>query len=377
MVPNLNSNKLSTLLAQDIPDPTDFPKESSSLSHLDTATRCQICSNFLEGPVTISCGHCFCSVCIRDFMASSTSRAQCPTCRTATSETQIRPNPGIEEVVTAWKLARPYILSLARREQEPAEGPANKKRKLSHASSPCIPGPSRTPSTESRGGLGNLSSDAPEGDVPKADAVVECPLCAESMKYRELNTHMDNNCSSGKPSAPPSKSQKAQWSDIMGGQSKAKGKAKEKAAAEDDYLPKVSYDTLKEKQLREKLASHGLPTTGNHKLLAARHQRWSMLWNANLDKSAPNRQSKNQLLKEVKKWEEDRNAKKKKTEVDKSHLVTQKAEFDRLVAAARPKKAGAGMDDAEVVSSPPPSKSSFKSSEDDVIIVDSDDEEAA
>lgn len=58
----MNSNKLSTLLAQDIPDPTDFPKEASSLAHLDTAVRCQICSNFLDGPVTLSCGHCFCSV---------------------------------------------------------------------------------------------------------------------------------------------------------------------------------------------------------------------------------------------------------------------------------------------------------------------------
>lgn len=51
------------------------------------------------------------------------------------------------------------------------------------------------------------------------------------MKYRELNAHMDNNCApkaSDKPAAPSSKSQKDQWSNILG--SKSKGKAKEKYA---------------------------------------------------------------------------------------------------------------------------------------------------
>ncbi|KAJ7460965.1 hypothetical protein B0H11DRAFT_2057573 [Mycena galericulata] len=371
----MNSNKLSVLLAQGIPDPTDFPKEASSLSHLDTAVRCQICSNFLDGPVTLSCGHCFCSVCIRDVMASSTSKSLCPTCRQGMTETQLRPNPGIEEVVTAWKLARPYILSLAKKQEGSLLEPAKKKRKLSPTSS-CVAGPSRTPSAEGRSGHETPSSDAPHGDVPKADSVVDCPLCQQSMKYKELNSHIDNSCKSLKPGAPVS--QKDQWSNILGGQSKSKGKAKEKV--DEDRIPKVSYDTLKEKQLREKLVGHGLLTTGAHALLAARHQRWTMLWNANLDKSVANRQTKAALHKEMKKWEEDRKVKKKKTEVDKSHLITQKSEFDKLVAAARPKKpVVAGTNGTEVVSSPvSDAKSSQPApcppSEDDVIIVDSDDE---
>jgi hypothetical protein len=46
-----------------------------------------------------------------------------------------------------------------------------------------------------------------------------------------------------------------------------------------------------------------------------------MLWNANLDKSAPKRQSKAELQKELKKWEEERKVKKKKPIVDDSYLV--------------------------------------------------------
>ena len=46
-----------------------------------------------------------------------------------------------------------------------------------------------------------------------------------------------------------------------------------------------------------------------------------MLWNANLDKSAPKRQTKAGILKELKKWEEERKAQKEKPTVDESHLV--------------------------------------------------------
>jgi hypothetical protein len=47
-----------------------------------------------------------------------------------------------------------------------------------------------------------------------------------------------------------------------------------------------------------------------------------MLHNANLDKSEPTRRSKAELLKDLKKWEEERKAKKKKTTVDDSYIVS-------------------------------------------------------
>ncbi|KAJ7118772.1 hypothetical protein C8R44DRAFT_789233 [Mycena epipterygia] len=360
----MNSNKLSTLLAQNIPDATDFPKQAASLAELDSAVRCPICSNFFDGPVSLACGHCFCSMCIRGALSS---KAHCPTCRQSATESHLRPNPAIEEVVTAWNLARPYLLSRARQEERAAE-PVRKKRKLSPS---CVADPSRTSSAgPSHGGHDNPSSDAPDGDVPKPDAIVECPVCEQGVKYKELNRHMDNNCEStgSSKSAPSSKSQKTLWSDLMGAPPKSKGK--ERAAADaDDRLPKVSYDTLKEKQLRDKLSEHGLLTTGDRASLTKRHQRWTMLWNANLDKSSAKRRSKAELQKDLKKWEEEAKVKKKKTTVDNSHLSKYKSEFKELVAAARPKgsiAASTDEPDSSAVLCPP--------SEGDVIVVDSEDE---
>jgi len=288
------------------------------------------------------------------------------------TESQLRPNPSIEDVVAAWRLARPYILGLAKQEDEPVVEPVKKKRKLDPS---CVAGPSRTPSTESRTDLEILSSTPPVDDVPKPDAIVECPICTQGVKYKELNGHMDNNCAivSPKPLAPTSKSQKTLWSDIM--QPKSKGKEKDRATSDEDYLPKVSYDTLKDKQLKDKLVDLGLPTSGDRAAWIARHQRWAMLWNANLDKSASKRQSKAELLKELKKWEEERKTKKKKTVVDGSYLKNNNSEFKKLVAAARPKGSVAASADASVaVSSPPTSSAVPLNSGEDIIVVDSDDE---
>ncbi|KAF7353675.1 Postreplication repair E3 ubiquitin-protein ligase rad18 [Mycena venus] len=372
----MNSSKLSTLLALDLEDPTDFPKKASSLRDLDTAVRCPICSDYFNGPVSLLCGHCFCSMCIRGVISDPSSKSQCPTCRQNMTESQLRPNPGIEDVVAAWRFARPYILSLAKQEEEPVTAePAKKKRKLDPS---CVAGPSRTSSTESKSDLEILSSAAPQDDVPKPDTIVDCPLCKQSMKYKELNRHMDNNCAtvSPRPLAPTSKSQKTLWSDIM--QPKSKGKEKDRGSSDEDHLPKTAYDTLKDRQLKDKLVDLGLPTTGDRTLWIARHQRWTIQWNANLDKSAPNRQSKAELLKELKKWEEERKVKRKKATVDESYLKTHNSDFKKLVDAARPKSKGsvaAGTNKLDVVPASSPASSAVPlNSESDIIVVDSDGE---
>ncbi|KAF7359252.1 DNA repair protein [Mycena sanguinolenta] len=362
----MNSNKLNALLAAEIDQPTDFPKDSPSLRELDSAVRCPICGEYLTGPVTVSCGHCFCSMCIRSTISTQSSKALCPICKKSINETQLRPNLGMEEVVTAWKLARPHILTLAKHEEEVVvTQPAKKKRKLDPSSSPQA-GSSRTSSLESS----KSEPDGTSSGEPKPDAIVECPVCTQSVKYKDLNKHIDNNCTTvaPKPLAPTSKSQKTMWSDIM--QPKSKGKEKDRGTSEEDHLPKVSYDTLKDKQLRDKLTGLGLSTSGERPALIARHQRWTMLWNANLDRSPSQRQSKVELVKELKRWEEERKTKKKKITVDESHLKIHDSEFKRLVAAARPKAPVA----ASTTSSPPPSSVVPVDSDGDVIVVSDNDD---
>jgi len=84
---------------------------------------------------------------------------------------------------------------------------------------------------------------------------------------------------------------------------------------------------MKEKQIRELLSRAELSTAGDKSVLMARHQqygfthsarvtpnrvflRWSMLYNANQDRSTDQRQDMEQLRKELKRWEGEGKAKK-------------------------------------------------------------------
>jgi E3 ubiquitin-protein ligase RAD18 len=119
----MQPNTLAALLNTDIPDPTDF--HSPFLRQLDSALRCSICSECFDAPVTLNCGHCFCSLvssllcwsscmkghgfdyrweqCARSYI---NEKSECPSCRKIANEGHLRVNPAMEEVVSAWKLAR-------------------------------------------------------------------------------------------------------------------------------------------------------------------------------------------------------------------------------------------------------------------------------
>lgn len=75
-------------------------------------------------------------------------------------------------------------------------------------------------------------------------------------------------------------------------------------------IPKVAYRTLKDKRLREMLSDHDLPTTGDKDTLIRRHERWVLLYNANLDRSLMDRSTLEELRMDLKKWEETRGGKK-------------------------------------------------------------------
>ncbi|KAJ3509958.1 hypothetical protein NMY22_g16122 [Coprinellus aureogranulatus] len=332
---------MNAAVLETLPDPTDFPAESTApgLRKLDATFRCSICGDPYDAPVTINCGHCFCSGCLRSALAT---KQECPACRKPANEGHIRPNYVLEAAISAWNDARSYVLGLISKASAVQESPRKRKRQRSTSpisvdmeDSDVAPGPSKRPSSASR------SSEAPSLN-PQPDEPVECPICSRNVPYRELNNHMDRGCPDpGIGKIKESTSANA-WSKLMQQPKPKSKKQKRQATADSDDegpLPKVTYATLKERQIKDLLQEHNLSTQGDRATLEQRHKKWVMLYNANLDRSETNRKSQTALRQELKKWEETM-SKRKKAVIDdpKEYTKKNKSEFDRLIELARPAK---------------------------------------
>ncbi len=94
----------------DVPDPSDWLGTSIlQLAPVETALRCQVCKDFFDTPMITSCSHTFCSLCIRRCL---TSDGKCPACRAPDQELRLRRNWTVQEIVDAFKIARPAVLQL-------------------------------------------------------------------------------------------------------------------------------------------------------------------------------------------------------------------------------------------------------------------------
>ncbi|EWC45340.1 hypothetical protein DRE_00739 [Drechslerella stenobrocha 248] len=92
----------------DIPDPTDWLKTSiPNLQALDTSLGCGVCKEYFTAPMLTSCGHTFCSLCIRRHLSSV---QKCPTCRQPDEENKLRKNTIIEELISAFLNVRKEML---------------------------------------------------------------------------------------------------------------------------------------------------------------------------------------------------------------------------------------------------------------------------
>ncbi|KAG6896296.1 hypothetical protein C0993_008563, partial [Termitomyces sp. T159_Od127] len=82
---------------------------------------------------------------------------------------------------------------------------------------------------------------------------------------------MDNGCKDSRPMSTAGRSTAADWQKLMGKSSK--GKQRDNGNDDDEHpLPKASYSTLKDKQLKDMLIEYGLPTSGDRNQWIQRHQ---------------------------------------------------------------------------------------------------------
>ena len=91
-----------------ITDPLDFKTTKiPQLFEIDSLLRCHICKEFLSAPMLTSCGHTFCSVCIRKYLIHT---PKCPICAKELRESNLSRNVLLEQVVLSYRSVRDDLL---------------------------------------------------------------------------------------------------------------------------------------------------------------------------------------------------------------------------------------------------------------------------
>lgn len=203
----------------EITDSSDWLKTPvAPLGPVEAALRCQVCKDFYNTPMITSCSHTFCSLCIRRCL---TSDGKCPSCRASDQELRLRRNWVVEELVDAFKTARPSILRLGQDlvEAKDSRSPSLQKRKLGNtdfADDERSSTSQRKTRSQSRRSPKSLQeNDNPQEVLPNLDGVdlesgidllstpstptyyraednlAACPICGQRMKVEDVFPHLD------------------------------------------------------------------------------------------------------------------------------------------------------------------------------------------
>ncbi|NWI51526.1 RAD18 ligase, partial [Calyptomena viridis] len=292
---------------------------------VDDLLRCGICFDYFSIAVIIpQCSHNYCSLCIRKFLSYKT---QCPTCCVAVSESDLKNNRTLDDLVKSFSSARQQLLQLvADAPAVPAPVGCGRRPAQSHARSPERDVPelhsplsrdtgctsakagalARTQqqsfkteqhpdlhSTSAQCGDGGgpvgsqqspectKSQEKPSTSVVKGIKKVECPVCEVAIPEQYINKHLDSCLSRGE-----------------------KKDSLRSSAHKRKPMSKVVYNLLSDRELKKKLKDQGLSTFGTRQQLIKRHQEFVHMYNAQCDSLNP--KSVAEVVKELEKNEKIR-----------------------------------------------------------------------
>ncbi|NWV11323.1 RAD18 ligase, partial [Ptilonorhynchus violaceus] len=281
---------------------------------VDDLLRCGICFDYFSIAVIIpQCSHNYCSLCIRKFLSYKT---QCPICCVAVSESDLKNNRMLDDLVKSFNSAREQLFQLVL-DAPPIPSPlgcSQRPAAESHVRSPV----SRPDSKEvlvidrflrkdkvctstKAGGLAGTdqksfkaeehrdvhstsaeaggkdnevgsqespectkSHEKPSTSVAKGDKKVECPVCEVAIPEQYINKHLDS-CLTREEKKDSLRS----------------------SAHKRKPMSKVVYNLLSDRDLRKKLKEHGLSSSGTRQQLIKRHQEFVHMYNAQCDSLNP------------------------------------------------------------------------------------------
>ncbi|XP_066554188.1 E3 ubiquitin-protein ligase RAD18 isoform X2 [Amia ocellicauda] len=288
--------------------------------NMDTLLRCPICFDYLNiSMMAQHCSHNFCSLCIRKFLSY---KLQCPVCNLVTTESDLRNNRALDDLVKSFRSARQQLLKI--NFESPPISPKTPKTpsklKLSNPKGSStlktentiiscflqkgnISSPSQQAKPQSAHEdnedtmqkrqstvkeepveLPTTSSASSNYEVPsslsdvKSVVKVECPVCGVGISQQYINKHLDSCLTRDE-----------------------KKDSLRSSVSKRKTMAKVVYDLLSDRELKKRLKDVLLSTQGSRHQLIKRHQDFVHMYNAQCDSLTP--KSAQEIAKEVEKNE--------------------------------------------------------------------------
>ena len=291
---NFNSN------INEVSDPSDWDNcKLPSLSNLDSFLRCQICKDFLNAPVLTSCGHVFCSICIRRTISNSN---KCPLCLEETYESSLRKVLILDNIVKWFNnnrndLLKNLSIDLVNDSQNDSSSDISVISELN--------------------GNGNVNVNGNEGKKEKEevqDNLVECPICGVFMTPDEIQGKHIDQCLKNPNGSTNRNTKRTTSRSFFKNSSSSDESTTPKNTKKRQINIQLQPNSIKRKhripnldtsistnKLKEKLNYYKLPINGKRNELEQRMKEFINLYNANLDSINP--VSDISLISKLKKWE--------------------------------------------------------------------------
>lgn len=328
-------------MSKDITDSSDFKDtEIPKLSQLDSLLRCHVCKDFLKVPVLTPCGHTFCSLCIRGYL---NNEPKCPLCLTELRESMLKSEFLVNEIVACFTSLRSDLLLNLKKNRTDEIGDEslievtendevivdldNDDSNNSDSDGKDLKIISMNNNTNTRKRrISDFMMDETPIPLPKGKSkqikntkLAPCPICQHEFPITVLErTHLDEcltketlqpkrnktlptsvlhtqdrviNSSKSRPFTLPvsSKNTKAAKKNITSIPLKddqtdyVENYLKSNRTEENSrqHLPKINFTSMSSLQIKQKLTSLGLSTSGTRTMLINRYNHYEMLWNSN------------------------------------------------------------------------------------------------